>query len=381
MNRCLIALFLGQLTCQLAAQPVDYSRLKLAHTLPGHDTAVTAMAFSPDSEILAAASYDDAIRLWDLSTGKTVAVLRGPGDTIRAVTFSPDGKVLAAASRDKTIRIWDVAARKQTTAHSGTSEARTLTFSPNGKILASASHDKTIGLWNLETGEKKTIATGHRTWVREIIFSPDGKLLASNGYYGVKVWDTAGNAVGQLEGRVSAMSFDDGQTLTSAIGHKIRRWQISKDNEPTVFKGKESVLADRFVGILSPNGNALASVDQDVVGVDLGRGVAPFGKKRCRLIVLDATSGRESVIYERRGTENWFHPISFSPSGEVIALWNWERETATLIDATDGKLLAKFSPPDGRKFRPGRMPPLMFAPNGKSFAICHGPRIVIWGAP
>lgn len=51
---------------------------------------------------------ESAIRLFDASTGKTLALLRGHTRMILSLAFSPDGKLLASGSRDTTILIWDV---------------------------------------------------------------------------------------------------------------------------------------------------------------------------------------------------------------------------------------------------------------------------------
>ena len=57
--------------------------------------------------MLASASEDETVRLWDVKAGREIRRMEGHEDTVNAVAFSSNGELLASASYDKTVRLWD----------------------------------------------------------------------------------------------------------------------------------------------------------------------------------------------------------------------------------------------------------------------------------
>src|SRR5262245_33016273 len=87
-----------------ARSPEDFHlRLAAAHRVD----AFNSVAFSPDGRWLASGSADNAVKLWDASSGKLVRSLEGHRDSVRSVAFSPDGRWLASGSNDDAVRLWD----------------------------------------------------------------------------------------------------------------------------------------------------------------------------------------------------------------------------------------------------------------------------------
>ncbi len=77
-------------------------------TLTGHTSVVRSVAFSPDGRLLASGSFDNTIKLWEVSSGSLVRTLTGHTNSVRSVAFSPDGRLLASGSDDKTIKLWGI---------------------------------------------------------------------------------------------------------------------------------------------------------------------------------------------------------------------------------------------------------------------------------
>lgn len=105
-------------------------------TVLGHRDLVQGIAFSPDGRILATASLDATLKLWEFSTSRELATLTGHLEDAISVDFSPDGRTLASLGSGRDVRLWHLPTLRETATLSLPGAGYHLVFSPDGRWLA-----------------------------------------------------------------------------------------------------------------------------------------------------------------------------------------------------------------------------------------------------
>lgn len=131
-------------------------------TFQGHTNEVNAIKWDPQGVLLASCSDDMTLKIWSMKQESCVHDLQAHSKEIYTIKWSPTGPgtnnpnmslVLASASFDSTVRLWDVeqgACKHTLTKHQ--EPVYSVAFSPDGKYLASGSFDRCVYIWSVQNG-------------------------------------------------------------------------------------------------------------------------------------------------------------------------------------------------------------------------------------
>lgn len=337
----------------------DAENGSMLRVLDHHRDSVTSIAFSPDGKTIASASLDKTVDISDVKSGRLIRTLQGHADELNAVAFSPDGQTIASGSRDETINLWDVATGEVIhTLEGPASDIRTVAFSPDGKILASGSVDKKVRLWQISDGQLLRTLEGHSETIRSVVFGATAsgeQILASAGDDRViKLWNPENGALLRtLSGHngivTSAVFSKDGKLLFSGSQDKtIKVWDVQS--------GKTLRTIDRSTGpvsslALSPDGNTLAA--GSYITIEL----------------CSAASGLSIRTLESRLSN--IRAVAFSPGAKMIA--SATRNNIKLWDASSGSLMNTL---EGHS---SQVNAIAFSANGKLLASSSADRTIkLW---
>lgn len=270
----------------------------------GHSGSVRTVAWSPDATRIASAGNDNAVQVWDATTGDTLFTCQGHSSNVRSVAWSPRGALIASASEDRTAQVWDAITGRKILTYQGHSHyVNSVTWSPDGTCIASASIDKTVQVWHATTGQRYLTYHGHPEVVYTVAWSPDGQYIASAGYdTTVHVWHAdTGREVYIYRGHgalVHAVAWSpDSQYIASGGSYEVEVWNaMNGDNVCSYHDHKGLVHAVAW----SPDGMRIVSCAWDN-----------------SVRIWDAMTG--STIFTFGGHSLEINAVAWSPDGSRIA--------------------------------------------------------------
>ena len=248
---------------------------ELIYTLSRHQSTINQIKYSPDGKILASASADRTIKLWNTENGKLITTIKELQAAINSISFSSDNQFLVLGNEDNTVKVWDIRQEKVVaTLKDHTDSIETVLVSPNNKYIVSAGHDKTIKVWNFE-GKLLQSIDAHNLAITDLEFTSNGKILASASWDNtVKLWQI--EASGEInsnplqtltehqDGVTDLLINNDDKLLVSASSDRtIKLWNIQDGSLIKTLQGHVSRI----------NSIAFTNNEQSIISADEQQGL------------------------------------------------------------------------------------------------------------
>uniref|UniRef100_A0ACD5XLS1 Uncharacterized protein n=2 Tax=Avena sativa TaxID=4498 RepID=A0ACD5XLS1_AVESA len=154
----------------------------------GHESEVNCIKWDPSGSLLASCSDDWTAKIWSLKQDKCVYDFKEHTKEIYTIKWSPTGPgtnnpnqqlLLASASFDSSIKLWEVEQGHLLYSLAGHSDAiYSVAFSPNGEYLASGSQDQSLHIWSVKEGKIVKTFRG-RGGIFEVCWNKEGTKIAA----------------------------------------------------------------------------------------------------------------------------------------------------------------------------------------------------------
>lgn len=209
----------------------------------GDDRPLSFCQFSPDSSMLAVASWSGLCKLWSVPDCNLIRVLRGHNCHVGSIVFHPQATLsmentaccMASCGQDGSVKLWNLISDEPVADIEGHAPYRVsrLAYHPSGRFLGSCCFDNSWRLWDLEVQEEILHQEGHSKPVYCISFQNDGALASTGGLdaFG-RVWDLrTGRCIMFLEGHLKSVldidfNVDGYHIATGSEDNTARIWDI-----------------------------------------------------------------------------------------------------------------------------------------------------------
>lgn len=228
----------------------------LVCSLTGHKFGTTAIGWSPDSAQFASAGQDGKIKLWDLIHAVERCSLDGGAEWVETIAWGRDNGSgsLIATSAGRRLRLWtrDGVLFREYPEHPSTiSDIKWMPTADDSQknILASAAYGQ-LTLWDAKSDN----AINRLEWkgsMLAVAWSPDGSYVATgNQDSTVHFWTVKTGEDLQMSGyptKVRELAWDfTSRYLATGGGDRITVWNCSgkgpAGSKPIVLKGHQGVL-------------------------------------------------------------------------------------------------------------------------------------------
>jgi WD40 repeat protein len=281
-------------------------------SLTGHTSPVSSVAFSPNSELIAAGSSDKSVMIWDAASGLLRHNLTGESEAVYSIAFEPNGKRIVSGGKDGIIVIRDIDSGQRvgrplrpemTYGWDVLPAVLSLAISPDGTRIAAGNADGSVKIWDVASGTVRHVLNGHSDAVTSVAYSRDGASVVSGSVDGtVRLWN--GNT-GEALGTIRSPS---GQILAVAISPDGKEIATGGSGGTVVIWNSKLLQVQMLLTQLS-SVNALAFAKD---GWHLAVGGADTNVQ-----IWDAAGGR--LEHSLSGHAGGIRALAYSPDGRRLA--------------------------------------------------------------
>lgn len=213
--------------------------------------------FSPNRQMIATNKKDDTVKLWQ-SDGTFLRTIEGDSSVL---SFSPDSQAIITASRNDTIKLWTYESQEVTWKKKIGSIA-SIKISPDNQRIITIGSDHKVQLWKRDGTWIKTLKEYGANQIPVASFSPDSQILATFGDDNkVKLWKTDGTLIKTLPGHAQSIEkvvFSNDSRLIATIGNDnfVNLWKHD-GTLIEILRGQPERVSNI---IFSPNSKMLASI-------------------------------------------------------------------------------------------------------------------------
>lgn len=282
----------------------------LTPPLLGHREQIHGLSLSPDGSRLATASFDGAVRVWDMNTGEE-SIPAIPAHTGRALfaAFSTDDRLLATGGTDNMLHLWEGNTGKRVglrpLQHSNW--VRCAVFAADGKRLISGDSDGKIYVWNLA---RYHALRGHTKRVRTVAVSPDGHTVATASFDGrIGLWET------HSHGQPAFLAAQEGRQIMAGDFSPDGRLFAALDNHGELLLWETETWQRRVTGPNLHNEPSVAlafSPDSRFIAQGDLNGLVSLWDTATGALLTPPTQ-------LHRGPASWILTLAFSPDGSQLA--------------------------------------------------------------